>query len=534
MALQRVIVNQAKAHYNKALELAERGRSEDAAAELYRALELQSAFPEVYLLLGTLAARDGQTEEARRAWRKAMEYDSTSKRAHAYLEDLGPKTPFEADRARLHLIVTGGVVLALIFLVLAIVFGGPTRQDVMLRDAYREYARGNLAESLSVLDELPRREAPEAESLAVTVRATLRGRLTAIREALAAGETARAVELGRSLAAMNPPEDAALELAAMLALARDRELRELRSIVGGPLDAGTAGRFAVQKDVVLDHFPGELAAVRVAEEELAARAAEAQQAALAEARVALDSARPAFEVRDALDRAGALVEVSGVTPSGLGALQRLLAAREARSQLDQAREARARGDSLRAARLLSAVETRLLEPETAAEVRALSAELKNEQLAATLDAAEAAMAEERFEEAAAALEEAAALDFAEEDGRRIEALRADVSRRLGLAALYRLLRQGEAFDTATLTREEARAALADVERARGELPESQLASYRDDLAFFDAVARWVLGDERAAWAQIEDLRAQQPKSPYLATWRIITTPRAETPKAPTP
>ena len=85
----RLIVNRAKHHYNQALEHAERGRVDEAIADLNNALEVDSSLINAYVVLGTLYTRKEMFKEAREAWQQALAADHRFQKAHEYLLKAG-------------------------------------------------------------------------------------------------------------------------------------------------------------------------------------------------------------------------------------------------------------------------------------------------------------------------------------------------------------------------------------------------------------------------------------------------------------
>lgn len=81
-----IILNRAKQHYNNALEHAERGRTSEAIEDLKKAIELNSKHAPSHNVLGTLYAKKGLYQDAIAEWEAALSIDSTSKKAHEYIQ----------------------------------------------------------------------------------------------------------------------------------------------------------------------------------------------------------------------------------------------------------------------------------------------------------------------------------------------------------------------------------------------------------------------------------------------------------------
>ncbi len=82
----RLIVNKAKHHYNRGLELAERETNDDAIQELKNALDLDSSLINAHVVLGSLYARREMLDEAQACWEKALGKDYRYLKAHEYLD----------------------------------------------------------------------------------------------------------------------------------------------------------------------------------------------------------------------------------------------------------------------------------------------------------------------------------------------------------------------------------------------------------------------------------------------------------------
>lgn len=85
ISLLCTVVNKARNHFNTALELAGRNHNDQAIAELKSALELDSAFAQAWVVLGTLHAREGRKDQAVAIWTRALSLDPNLKKAHDYI-----------------------------------------------------------------------------------------------------------------------------------------------------------------------------------------------------------------------------------------------------------------------------------------------------------------------------------------------------------------------------------------------------------------------------------------------------------------
>ncbi len=88
LATLRAVVNKAKSHFNLGLEYAERGRNEEAIAELHHALDLDASHINSHVVLGTLYAKLGELAKADEHWKRALALDPRLEKAHLYLEKL--------------------------------------------------------------------------------------------------------------------------------------------------------------------------------------------------------------------------------------------------------------------------------------------------------------------------------------------------------------------------------------------------------------------------------------------------------------
>lgn len=85
----KFVVNRARQHFNDGLEHAENNRTGQAIDELTKALDLDSSFIQAYVILGTLYAREGNFDQAEKAWSNALALKPELEKAHEYLGRLG-------------------------------------------------------------------------------------------------------------------------------------------------------------------------------------------------------------------------------------------------------------------------------------------------------------------------------------------------------------------------------------------------------------------------------------------------------------
>lgn len=187
ISMLRLIVNKARHHYNMALEHAERGRIEDAIAELQNAIDLDRTLTSAHVVLGTLYAKRNQFEHARAAWNAAFEQSPELSKAHQYLErvqQVQQVLPQVSLMQRL-LLLTGILVLLLGGIVAWQFRPDPLPEKLAMARVL--YDAGNFGDALDLLRTVERQaERPDlaaaAAALSSAITAQLRAEVSAIQE----------------------------------------------------------------------------------------------------------------------------------------------------------------------------------------------------------------------------------------------------------------------------------------------------------------------------------------------------------------
>jgi tetratricopeptide (TPR) repeat protein len=117
--LQTVILK-AKHHYNAALEHAERGRLDDAIADLKTAVSLYNDFSQAHNVLGTLYAKQEKWDQAIAQWQQTLNLDPANKKAADYLlkANLNLEEPLYRRQNRLAKQILSAMAIVLAFLLI--------------------------------------------------------------------------------------------------------------------------------------------------------------------------------------------------------------------------------------------------------------------------------------------------------------------------------------------------------------------------------------------------------------------------------
>ncbi len=119
ISLLKTIVSKAHEHYNRGLEHAERGRTEEAIIELSIAISIYNDFPQAHNVLGTLYAKSGNMEKAMSHWQATLNLDPPVKKAAEYFYKVKNQIdePFYQKRFRFTLQMLVSVTLVLIIII---------------------------------------------------------------------------------------------------------------------------------------------------------------------------------------------------------------------------------------------------------------------------------------------------------------------------------------------------------------------------------------------------------------------------------
>jgi tetratricopeptide (TPR) repeat protein len=152
LSMLRVIVHKARYHYNMALEHAERGRYDEAIAELHNAIDVDRSFVPAHVVLGTIYAKKGDFENARKAWETALSLNPELNKAHRYLgrlEQVAAALPV-LRTLRLATAALAGLVIVLVVALLWV--RRPDAAGEMFKRAYAAYEKGQYGEVAQQLD----------------------------------------------------------------------------------------------------------------------------------------------------------------------------------------------------------------------------------------------------------------------------------------------------------------------------------------------------------------------------------------------
>lgn len=520
LSLLRLIVNQAKSHYNQAAEHVEKAEYPEAMAELNSALQLDRTLAEARVLRGVVFLRMNRHEDARREWEMALGLNPMAARATRYLNELGqlPATLDMARRARrLSAVGLGAVILGGALTLWAFV---PNWEDRQVSRAWGYFGRTDLASAVAELDRLPN---PLSDR-------SLEPRVLALRNAVGALESRALAEATESIA-QGRLEEARGKLTRARGLRpTERTLEEIERlerqvvqaavlrVTAAAASARTAADFA-QTRTEIDRAR----ALGLGEAEAARLTQDVDKRANLAFTLAFDTAErdlanddnPAATVRLAIERAAA----TAGTPAQrdrVGDLNTRLAEREwARMTSAASRALDANDTAVFEATLRELEGVEVLPPEVSARIEALRAAFAERRRTEAMNALEQAIASgdnARALALAESLAEQAGLD--DSLRARIEPIR----ERAAVDAYYRLMRAADRIESGALDRDEAETVRREVELARAALPERLAAQAADELEFFGAAAAWALGETDVARSAMEALRERIPTSPYHALW----------------
>ncbi|MDD4279513.1 tetratricopeptide repeat protein [Candidatus Sumerlaeota bacterium] len=149
----RVVANKARHHYNIALEHAERGRTEDAIDELHNALDLNAKLIPAHNLLGTLLARQGNVEEARKSWESALQVDPNTAKSYNYLNRLETMRESLPMIERLQQVCLALVLVVCILVAVLFYLGRTDPAQQLITEAQEAYDKKQYGEALELLNQ---------------------------------------------------------------------------------------------------------------------------------------------------------------------------------------------------------------------------------------------------------------------------------------------------------------------------------------------------------------------------------------------
>jgi len=156
ISMLRLIVNKARHHYNVALEHAERQRYEEALAELDHSLDLDSSFVPAYVVRGTVYAKMGKFEEARRCWEEALSLDPHILKAHQYIGKSKLAEQAAPLLQRLRWAVGFALALACVFILATVWQIRPSPDHAEMRKITAAIEKGDYSTALNLTSDLAR------------------------------------------------------------------------------------------------------------------------------------------------------------------------------------------------------------------------------------------------------------------------------------------------------------------------------------------------------------------------------------------
>lgn len=505
LTMLRLIVNKAKHHHNRAIELVERAQYVEALEELNNALELNTKLQEAYVLRGAVLLKMERPADAQREWEQALSIAPTSHRAHRFLLEAGKVAPALPMLRRLRAVVGGAAAVALVAVAAGAWVAWPSAEERAMSRALEAFGTPDLAAAESALAAIPSpagdaRVGESARFLRETIRET-EARAVEIALAEPSAEHARAA-LDRA-ESLKPTKAGAEDIArARARIAADESAREREFLATLSLD-GLRARHAGLAEGLRDAFDTRMVALlREAPRASTVDGALAQSAALA---------------KDAALLHGEAARAEGLRLAGEHAAhaEALLLADTERAIAD----APERTEAV----IERAMKSPGLTERGAARLREKLERLREARMGSARESLAAALA---AEDDAAAI--AAAEDLAGTGGTPTaeqERALAEARRRHALACYYALMAHAPEIEAGRLTKAAAEEALAQVDAARGHLPARIDAAAQDDLAFFAAAAYRSLRKEEKAEAEIAALRERSPRSPWLAAWERLAAQR---------
>jgi tetratricopeptide (TPR) repeat protein len=219
ISMLRLIVNKALHHYNLALEHAERGRYDEAIAELSNSIDLDRRFENAHVVLGTVHAKKGDFEKARAAWAAALALNPELNKAHNYIERAQQVQKQLPVLQTLQVLVFGLLVVAVGLAIALILVARPNPSIARFREAQALYEAQSYGKALGVLKQI-RAEAGSndvaasaAGLLDATIESDLRQQVRMIQDLKYHEEFASALSAIADLESREPDEKTSAALA---------------------------------------------------------------------------------------------------------------------------------------------------------------------------------------------------------------------------------------------------------------------------------------------------------------------------------
>jgi Tfp pilus assembly protein PilF len=508
LTMLRLIVNKAKHHYNRAVELVERTQYVEALEELDNALELNAKLQEAHVLRGAVLLRMERPEDAQREWEQALSLAPTSHRAHRFLLEAGKVAPALPMLRRLRAVIVGSAAVTLAAVTAGAWVAWPSAEERAMARALEAFAKPDLEGAEAALAAIP---SPAANA---RIGESARFLRSTIRET-----EARAVELALAEAAFGRGDSARAALDRAESLKPTRAGREAIARAREHIAAHEAAR---EREAIAALSPDALRARHGALAPGLRDAFDARMLALLRDMPRASTAEAAFALAAALAKDAALLHGESARAEGLriagehaAHAESLLLEETGRAVAEAPERAESViGRALKTPGLTERGAARL--QSKLAQLRASREESARAALAAALESGDGAAALA----ALAALEGAGGTPTAEQE-RAI----GEVRRRHALASYYALMAHAAEIEAGRLTKAAAQEVLAQVAAARGHLPARIDAFAQDDLAFFAAAAHRSLRDAAKAESEIAALRERSPRSPWLAAWERLAAQR---------
>lgn len=527
LAMLRLIVQRAKVHYNRGVEMAERGRMVEAIGELDHALQLDANLPEARLLLGSLYVRLERPSEARDQWQAALDSQRSSRRAHDYLVGLGAnETAFTLlRRARLLMMAGGLICLAGVLAVVGSIMASPSRESRLIDDAWKGYMARDFQASADLLaqarqagladEELVRRATVLEEAMlrSLEERLELVDRSAAIGDfAFAAGELERLegwklsgeqrAQVERRRARVMRAAERELEELALGSFSAETLARLQRAVLRFDQAFPDSSRGREAMGMYMDKGRQRLSAVL---ENIGDAGPEDAGARLAEARRLAAVLGPQAQAR-----------VATVAES----IEQRRRDERLRATMTDAATAVARGDWATARVLLADLDLPA-DGELRARYDALFSDLRRGETTDAVARVRGALDAGRLREALETADSIAWSFVPGDVAGRLRPQLAAAARQDAIDAYYAAMAQAEAFEDLSLDAAEAAGLLARLDGAEERLPAAIRGAALDDVVFFRVAGYRILGERERSDAWRERLEEAFPGSPYhlvIASW----------------
>jgi len=246
----RLIVHKARTHFNNALEFADRNRDQEAIAELHHALDLDYSHLPSHVVLGSLYARQGETDRAEECWREALKLDPQVEKAHTYLSKMDSVRRSLPIVHRQRILIGFLLVVLIAFGTLLWKFNAPNPHQHRLQQAWDLYQMGKYAAALELVAQAADAKEPDLYAtstllLGDLIQAEQQIALKAVRIHIESQDYLTAARQARELLNRMPPATVRVELERALAQTRQMARNAVHRAVGD-YEAGTTSEAGVQ------------------------------------------------------------------------------------------------------------------------------------------------------------------------------------------------------------------------------------------------------------------------------------------------